>query len=137
MKSTWIGAVLVVAAPLVAGWRWGWQGALFGSTVVVFWLLLQFSRTMRLMQRVGQAPKGRVDSVVRVQSKLQAGQRLIDVLGVTGSLGEKVAPEDGAEEAWRWTDEGGDVLTLQWRGGRLTAWQLQRADEAAAPAAPA
>jgi hypothetical protein len=55
----WGLAVLAVAA----GWLgWGWRGVVLAVTVVVFWLLLQFSRTLRVLRAAGQRPVGTIDT---------------------------------------------------------------------------
>ena len=134
--NPWIGGLLAVIVVTLGYSQYGWQGLLFGLTVVVFWLLLQFSRTIRVMQKAGQAPKGRIDSAVRVHAKLKPGMRMLDILPLTGSLGDRVGG-DGAEERWAWTDEGDARLVLRMRSGRLVDWQLQRPPEAAEPGAQA
>ena len=49
------------------------------------------------------------------------------VLPLTGSLGQKVTDEP---ETWLWTDEGGDRVRVELRGGRVSASTLERAAEA-------
>jgi hypothetical protein len=133
--NPWMGALLAVLAIAVGYAGYGWQGVVLGVTVVVFWMLLQFSRTLRVMQRAGRAPKGSVDSAVRVHAKLRPGMTLLEVLGVTGSLGERQSPVEGGEDAtgagtkeewWRWQDAGQVALVLHLRRGRLVDWQLVR-----------
>lgn len=127
--NPWIGGLLAATAVFFGYSRYGWQGLVFAITVVVFWLLLQFSRTMRIMQKAAQAPKGRIDSAVRLHSKLKPGMRLLDILPLAGSLGERAGGE-GAEELWAWTDDGDARIVLRLRHGRLADWQLQRPQEA-------
>jgi hypothetical protein len=127
--NPWIGGLLATAVVAFGYARYGTQGLLFGVTVVVFWLLLQFSRTLRIMQKAGRAPVGRTDSVVRVHAKLKPGLRLLDILPITGSLGQRVGGE-GDEELWAWTDQGDARVTLRLRAGRLVDWELQRPPEA-------
>jgi len=121
----------LAAAALVAGWfGGGWQGLVLAVTVIVFWLLLQFSRALRAMRKASSAPLGRVASAVMLHSKLREGMTLVQVLALTGSLGERVAPSaDGAEESWRWCDAGDASVTVHLRGGRTRHWALQRPDD--------
>jgi hypothetical protein len=98
----------------------------------VFWLLLQFSRAMRVMRVAGQAPVGKVPSAVMLQSKMRAGLRLMDIIVLTRSLGEKLADEP---ETYRWRDPGGDSVEVELIGGKLRSWRFNRAADAAAPAA--
>jgi hypothetical protein len=127
--NPWIGGLLAALVVTIGYAQYGWQGLLFGLTVVVFWLLLQFSRTLRILQKAGRAPKGRIDSAVRLHAKLKPGMRLLDILPVAGSLGERVGGE-GAEEQWAWIDEGDARVVVRLQRGRVVDWQLQRPPEA-------
>ncbi len=120
-------------AGIAAGYvGWGWQGVVLGITVIVFWLVLQFSRSLRVLQRAGRAPIGHVDNAVMLQSKLQQGMLLMQVLQITKSLGRKLSE---SPESWGWTDTGGDQLRLVFEGGKLQSWTLSRAADEARPAA--
>jgi hypothetical protein len=126
--SALVGWALAAAA-LAVGWlSYGWRGVVLALTVIVFWLLLQFSRTLRLLRGVGQAPIGHVDSALMLQSRLRAGMRLPAVIGLTRSLGRKVRDEP---ETFAWRDTGGDEVEIEFVGGRCTRWTLRRADTAA------
>jgi hypothetical protein len=118
----------LVAAAFAAGWlAYRWQGLVLAATLVVFWLLLQFSRALRALRRAGAAPLGRVASAVMLHSRLREGMTLVQVLALTGSLGERVDPPDGdADESWRWRDDGEASVTLHLRGGRTRRWTLRR-----------
>ncbi len=134
---------MLAALALVAGYAgWGWRGVVLGFTVVVFWLLLQFSRALRVLRVAGSAPKGRVPNAVMFNAKLHAGMRLMDVLKLTRSLGT-VLPVDahtdaGADEVYGWADEAHDQVRLAFGHGRLLHWALTRAGaDEGAPAAQA
>ncbi len=132
--NPWVGwglAVLAIAAGYVG---WGWRGVVLGVTAIVFWLLLQFSRSLRVLQRAGRAPMGHVDNAVMLHSKLRPGMLLMQVLPITKSLGRKLAE---SPETWGWADDGGDEVQLVFAGGKLQSWTLKRADEAPGPADPA
>lgn len=118
-------------AALAAGWlSYGWQGIVLALTVIVFWLLLQFSRALRTLRKAADAPVGRVASAVMLHSRLREGMTLAQVLALTGSLGERVEPaQAGADESWRWRDGGAASVTVQFAGGRVTRWTLARADD--------
>jgi hypothetical protein len=125
--SALVGWALAAAA-LAVGWlSYGWRGVVLALTVIVFWLLLQFSRTLRLLRSAGQAPIGHVDSALMLQSRLRAGMRLPAVIGLTRSLGRKVRDEP---ETFAWRDTGGDEVEIEFAGGRCTRWTLRRADTA-------
>jgi hypothetical protein len=73
-----------------------------------------------------------------LQSKLKPGLRLIDILQITRSLGERLdTPDAAGPERWRWTDPGGVHITLELRGGRLVQWDLARPDAAPGVQEPA
>lgn len=125
----WVLAALAVALGYVA---YGWQGVVLAGTAMVFWLLLQFSRALRAMRQAGAAPVGQVPSAVMLNARLRAGLRLVDIIGITRSLGEKLADEP---ETFRWRDAGGVAVTVELSGGRCVRWSLQRPDEPAAETA--
>ena len=129
-----IGWGLAVAAVAAGYLGYGWPGVVLAVTVVVFWLLLQFSRALRVMRDAGQAPKGRVASAVMLNARLKPGLRLMDILRLTRSLGDRLADDP---ETFAWRDEGGATVTVELQNGRCTRWTLQRPDEAAAPASGA
>jgi hypothetical protein len=151
MGAIW-GWALAVAA-LAVGWaQWGWPGAVMGVTLVVFWLLLQFNRALRVMRQAAGAPVGRVASAVMLHARLRTGMRLLDVIPLTRSLGQPAAPEAdpdagpsagfGVREAFVWSDESGACVRVELRGGRVVRWALQRPADptptaAVAPPGPA
>ena len=121
----WGLAVTGIAAGYVG---WGWPGAVLGITVMVIWLLLQFSRSLRVLKLAGQAPVGHIDSAVMLQSKLKEGMTLMQVLVLTRSLGTKLGE---SPEAWGWADAGGASLRLEFDSGKLRRWALQREEKCA------
>ena len=125
----WSLAVLGVAAGYVG---WGWPGVLLGVTVIVFWLLLQFSRSLRVLKLAAAAPVGHVDSAVMLHSKLKTGMTLSQVLPLTRSLGTRLGD---SPERWGWADPGGARISLEFDAGKLQSWTLMR-DEAASEAPP-
>lgn len=131
----WALAALFVA---LAWQAYGWQGVLFALSAVVFWLLLQWSRVMRAMQKAGQAPVGSVGSAVMLHAKLQPGMTLLQVIGIAGSLGQRLGDE--AEDRWQWADAGGSAVRVQFVRGKLASFALERPaappDAGAAPPAP-
>ena len=127
----WGLAVLAIAVGYVG---WGWRGVVLGITVLAFWLLLQFSRSLRVLKNAGNAPIGHVDSAVMLHSKLKAGMPLMQVLALTRSLGSKLSE---TPERWGWSDAGGARVELRFEGGKLQSWELIRDDAADAGAPPA
>ena len=125
----WGLATLGIAAGYVG---WGWPGVVLGITVLVFWLLLQFSRSLRVLKQAAGAPVGHVGSAVMLQSKLKAGMTLSQVLPLTRSLGTKLGD---APERWGWVDPGGARISLEFEAGKLQSWALSR-DETAPEGPP-
>ena len=129
MDARW-GWALATLAVAGGAWQGGWRGALLGLSVVAFWLLLQFSRSLRVLQRAGAAPVGSVPNAVMFQARLRPGMTMLQVLPLAGSLGRKLSE---APETFAWQDAAGDAVHLVLQRGRLQSWQLQRAPVDAAP----
>jgi uncharacterized protein (DUF58 family) len=128
VNAAWVGWALAVVA-LAAGYgAYGWRGVLLAVSVVVFWLLLQFSRSLRALRLASRRPVGALNSAVMLQAQLHKGMRLPEVLRLTHSLGRKLADDP---ETFAWIDGGGDAVHIELRDGRVTHWQLHRAAEAA------
>ncbi len=131
----WTLAALAVTAGYVG---YGWPGVMLALTVVVFWLLLQFSQALRTLRIASQRPVGKVPSAVMLNAKLHAGMRLPQVLRLTLSLGRKLSDEP---EVWAWADDEGSEVHVQLQGSRVAQWALHRGradidpevDQAAAP----
>jgi hypothetical protein len=129
----------LAAAALVAGWLgYGWRGLVLALSVIAFWLLLQASRTLRVLRNAAQSPLGHVDSAVMFNAKLSAGLRLAEVIAMTRSLGRKVSANVGdGPQVFVWRDGGGDEVEATFEGGRCTHWQLRREGAAAVTAGDA
>lgn len=128
--NAWIGWALAITA-LVVGWRqYGWPGLVFAFTCVVFWLLLQFNKAVRVMRNAGSAPIGYVDSAVMLNAKLKPGMPMLQVVMMTKSLGQKIDTPEAGLERFRWTDPGGSHVTLDLRGGKAVRWTLWRPQDA-------
>lgn len=120
-----IGWALAVAAIAMGYVQWGWPGVALAITLIAFWLLLQFNRAVRVMKNAGAAPIGHVDSAVMLHSKLRAGLKLIEILPLTRSLGEKVADDP---ETFVWRDNSGASVRVELSGGRCVKWALERSE---------
>lgn len=119
----------LAAAALFIGWRTqGWPGVLFAFTVIVFWLLLQFNKAVRVMRNAGSAPVGYIDSAVMLNAKLQPGMPMLQLVVLTKSLGRKLSDEP---ETWGWSDPGGSQLRVEVARGKVVRWELQRPEAAA------
>lgn len=125
-------AWLLAAAALAGGYlSYGWPGVMLAVTCIVFWLLLQFNRTLRVMRRAGERPVGTVDNAVMLHARLRAGMPLLAIIGMTRSLGRPV--EDAGtqqdapgSEAYEWRDGAGDRVVVHCARGRCSRWELLR-----------
>ena len=130
-----LGVILVVAA-----YRgYGWLGVGLVVTGIVTWMLLHFTRLMRVLQKASDRPLGWVDSAVMLNAKLKPGVNLLHVMAMTRSIGEQLSEKDTDPEVYRWTDGSASHVTCTFAKGRLVKWELFRPqvpDEAAPPPAP-
>ncbi|NML13849.1 hypothetical protein [Azohydromonas caseinilytica] len=126
--NPWIGWVLALGVLALGYVQYGWRGAVLGLTLVVFWLVLQFNRTVKVMRNANQFPVGYVESAVMLNAKLKPGMRMLDIVTLTRSLGQRLEGGDGAPgaECWRWRDAGGAGVEVQMRRGRCVRWTLTR-----------
>ena len=124
-----LGWALAVAAVALGYVQFGWQGVLLAFSGIVFWLLMQFTRALRAMRAAGGSPVGHVASAVMLQARLKTGLRLMDIILLTRSLGEKLADDP---ETFRWTDDSGAAVTVELVKGRCVRWFLARPEDAAA-----
>ena len=122
--NTALGWALAAMAVAVGWIGYGWRGVVLAVTVIVFWLLLQFSRALRVLRTAAGRPIGQVPNAVMLHARLHTGMRLPEVLKITRSLGRKVTDDP---ETWAWADAGGDEVRVELRDGRVSAWALQRA----------
>lgn len=121
--SAALGWALAALAIALGYLQWGWRGVVLALTVIVFWLLLQFGRALRVLRVASQAPVGHVQSAAMLNARLHAGLRLPQILALTRCLGSKIAEDP---ETFEWRDAGGDAVRVELRDGRLERWTLQR-----------
>ena len=120
---------LLAAVFAFAAWRaYDLAGLAFAASAIVFWLLLQFNRTVRVMKNAADTPVGHVASAVMFHAGLAAGMTMLQVVTKTKSLGKKIAASD---DDWRWSDDGGTSVVLHFERGRLVRWTIERPDDTA------
>ena len=119
----------LAALLFVTSWlAYGFQGVAVAVTAVVFWLLLSFNRTVRVMKNAAGKPIGHVDSAVMLQSRLKPGMTLMQVVAITRSLGARADP---AQSRYVWTDASAVSVHIEFDArGRLSGWQLVRPGDA-------
>lgn len=119
---------LLAAIGLGAGaWRAGGGAglALLGSGLML-WFLLYYTRLVTIMRRAAERPVGYIGSAVMLNARLKPNMPLLNVVGLTRSLGERLTAEGVEPEVYRWRDPGESQVTAEFVGGRLVRWQLER-----------
>ena len=117
-----LGVVIVAVA-----WRgYGWPGVAMAATGIVMWMLLHFTRMMKVLQRASKRPVGYCDSAVMLNAKLRPGVNLMHVLAMTRALGEQITPKEQQPEVYRWTDGSASTVTCEFAHGKLVKWELFR-----------
>jgi hypothetical protein len=129
--NPWLGWALAALLMALAWQAYGWRGALVAFSAIVFWLLLQFNRSVRAMKNAAGAPVGHIGSAVMLNARLRTGMTLLEVITLTRSLGIKL---DADGQAWAWQDEGGSRVVLHFASGRLARHALERPAQAPPPA---
>jgi hypothetical protein len=122
---------------LVLAYRWyDWMGVLGALGVVVMWMLIEFSRMVRVLQRAAARPVGYVDSAVMFNVALRPGMALTRVLAVARALGQSASEAGQQPEIFVWTDPGNVQVRCIFQNGKLASWTLERPPEEEALAAP-
>jgi hypothetical protein len=121
------GWTLAVIALAVGWFEYGARGLALAASIVVFWLLLQLNRALRVMRVAGGSPVGRVESAVMLNARLRPGLQMLDVLTLTKSLGRRVDP--ARDDLLAWADPGGAEVIVSFRDGRCERWELRRSAE--------
>ena len=121
-----IGVAAALLALVASGALFGWKGVILVMTLLIGGLLLQFVRLMSLMGLAAKGPVGRVTSAASLDGRLRAGMKMVDLLPLAGSLGEKLP---GTPTRYAWTDAGGARLEVELGDdGRVQRWTLIPAD---------
>lgn len=126
--AIWWSAMLLV---LWGAWRqYGALGLMLAFSMLMFWLTIQFSQTMRVLKRAAGQPKGTVAHALKLHIKLKPGMKLLSVIGMTGSLGEMLSAPNTQPEVFRWSDHSGASVTARFLDGRLLDHSIARAETA-------
>lgn len=128
---------LVVVVGVVLAYRsYGWAGIAAVASILVFWVLLHFTRMMQVLKRAANRPIGYVDSAVMFNAKLKPGMTLLHVVAMTKSIGALQTATGEQPEVFRWTDGSQSHVSATFVGGKLAHYELFRPvqDEVLEPA---
>ncbi|MGE4241302.1 glycerate kinase [Ramlibacter sp.] len=123
--------ILGVVAVVVGYQSYGWSGVALVTGGIVMWMLLHFTRMMKVMQRASGRPIGYTDSAVMLNAVLKPGVNLLHVMALTRAIGEQLSEKDAQPEVFRWTDNGQSHVTCEFADGKLVKWTLYRPPETA------
>lgn len=115
---------VALAAIAIGWWSYGIQGLLLAGGIVTFWLLLHFSRLMRLLRAAARRPVGHVSDARLLSLNLRTGMPLMEVIRRTHSLGLQRSPPDQDPQVLEWADEQGYTVSCTFERSRLTAFEL-------------
>lgn len=118
--------ILGVVVVAIAYRAYGWPGVALAAGGILMWVLLHFTRMMKVLQRASNRPIGYCDSAVMLNARLRPGVNLLHVVAMTRAIGEQLSPKDEQPEVFRWTDNGASHVTCEFRDGKLVKWELAR-----------
>ena len=122
----------IIGGAALAYRSYGWQGLVVVASVLVFGILLHFSRMMQVLKRAANRPIGYVDSAVMLNAKIKPGATLLHVVAMTRSLGLLKSAKGAQPEVFEWKDGSQSVVTCTFVGGKLSHHELFRPQAAAA-----
>jgi hypothetical protein len=118
--------VAIVAGMALAYRSYGWGGIVAAVGILVFGILLNFTRTMQVLKRATNRPVGYTDSAVMLNAKLKPRMTLLHVVAMTRALGKLTSVKDTQPEVFTWTDTSQSCVTCTFVGGRLSHHELVR-----------
>jgi hypothetical protein len=108
-----------------AAWRsYGLPGLLLAVLMLSFWLMLHFTKLMRLLRTVAARPMGRTRDAAALHARLKPGMAMVDVIRLTLSIGHLRTPPDTESEERLWADDTGQAVVCRFEHGRLVSFQL-------------
>jgi hypothetical protein len=122
----------IVGVILIAlGWRLhAWGGVALVVGAIIMWILLQYTRVIKVLQGAAQRPVGYCDSAVMLNARLKKGWTLLKVVALSRALGEQLSAKEAQPEVYRWTDGSASSVTCEFVGGKLVKWDLLRPEAA-------
>ncbi len=118
--------IAIVGGGVLAYRSYGWQGIVAVVSILVFGILLHFSRMMQVLKRATNRPIGHVDSAVMLNAKLKPGATLLHAVALTRSLGLLKSIKGEQPEVFEWKDGSESTVTCTFVGGKLAHHVLVR-----------
>ena len=116
----------IIGGAALAWQSYGWKGIVVIVSVLMFGILLHFSRMMQVLKRAANRPIGYVDSAVMLNAKLKPGATLLHAVALTRSLGLLKSIKGEQPEVFEWKDGSESVVTCTFVGGKLAHHKLVR-----------
>ncbi len=116
----------IIGGAALAWQSYGWKGIVVIVSVLMFGILLHFSRMMQVLKRAANRPIGYVDSAVMLNAKLKPGATLLHAVALTRSLGLLKSIKGEQPEVFEWKDGSESVVTCTFVGGKLAHHVLDR-----------
>jgi hypothetical protein len=116
----------IIGGAALAWQSYGWKGIVVIVSVLMFGILLHFSRMMQVLKRAAHRPVGYVDSAVMLNAKLKPGATLLHAVALTRSLGLLKSIKGEQPEVFEWKDGSESVVTCTFVGGKLAHHVLDR-----------
>ena len=123
----------LVGGAVLAYRSYGWAGIAAVGTVLVFGILLHFTRMMAVLKRAANRPIGYVDSAVMLNAKVKPGATLLHVVAMTRALGLLKSPKGEQPEVFEWKDNSDSTVTCTFVGGKLSHHVLDRPEATQQP----
>jgi len=121
--------IAIIGGAVLAFRSYGWAGIAAVLTMLVFGILLHFSRMMQVLKRAANRPIGYVDSAVMLNAKLKPGATLLHVVAMTRALGLLISVKGEQPEVFEWKDGSQSAVTCTFVGGKLSHHVLYRPDQ--------
>ena len=127
----------MAAALAYAAWRsYSWPGLILALLMLSFWLLLHFTKLMRLLRTVANRPLGRVRDAGALAKRLKPGMPLVDVMRLTLSIGALRSVPDADPEVRTWSDDTGHTAICSFEQGRLVSFRVEATPQPEPPDTP-
>lgn len=128
MNGRNLAVVIGLAVLLYGSFRaFGWWGFSLVSSGIIFWLLQLSTGLMQTMERAADQPVGSVNNAIMFHAQLHNGLRLLKVIGLAASLGQRLPSDDKTMDVFEWRDGANDCVRCHFQEGCLRQWTLVRA----------